>query len=197
MGLEKASKAAYSAKNAESKEDWELTANRWQQAIQLMKSLPSDDPNYDQAQKNLPEYQRNLLVAQDRSQRTVSAAGYSLVDGPGRVDAVNKVTAASAQGFLEGYMNAIVHQGKAGYEFWCSKSKGDRVSFFSPRSWNLLDSHIAASGRAGAFTVQLDSSNRGGERITTNWAVVLEREQRNAAGKIPPGNWCVSMILEK
>lgn len=194
--LEKASKASYSAENATSKEDWELTANRWQQAIELMKSLPTDDPNYKQAQENLPEYQRNFQVAHNRSLRTVSLAGYLPVDGPGRIDSVDKVVGSSAKVFLEGYMNALVHQGKTGYEFWCSKSKGERVSFFSPRSWDLLDSHIASSGRAGAFTVQLDSSNRGGEQITTNWAIVIEREQSRGA-RIPPGNWCVSMILEK
>lgn len=194
--LEKASKASYSAENATSKEDWELAANRWQQAIELIKTLPADDPNYKQAQENLPEYQRNFQVARNRSQRTVSLASYLPVDGPGRVDSVDKVVGSSAKVFLEGYMNALVHQGKTGYQFWCSKSKGERVSFYSPRSWDLLDSHIASSGRAGAFTVQLDSSNRGGEQITTNWAVVVEREQSKGA-RIPPGNWCVSMVLEK
>jgi hypothetical protein len=195
-GLEKASKASYSARNAESKEDWELTASRWQHAIELMRNLPTDDPNYDEAQKNLLAYQRSYQIARNRSQRTVSLAGYLPVDGPGRVDSVDKVVGSSAKVFLEGYMNSIVHQGRTGYEFWCSKSKGGRVSFFSARSWDLLDSHIASSRRAGAFTVQLDSSNRGGEQITTNWAVVIEREQKRGA-RIPPGNWCVSMILEK
>lgn len=197
MGLEKASKAAYSAKNAEMKEDWELTANRWQQAIEMMESLPIDHPNSTEAQANIPEYKRNLLVAQNRSQRTVSGAGYLQVDAPGKVDSVNKVVSASAKGFLEGYMNSIVNQGRTGHDFWCSKSKGSRVSFFSPRSWDLLDSHTSGSRQAAAFTVQLDSSNKGGSQITTNWAVVIEREQRNAKSKISPGNWCVSMILEK
>lgn len=197
MGLEKASRAAYSAKNAETKEDWELTANRWQQAIELMNRLPIEHPNHSEAQSKLPEYKQNLLVAQNRARRTVSAAGYLQVDAPGKVDSVNKLVSASAQGFLEGYMNSIVNQGRTGYDFWCAKSKGSRVSFFSPRSWNLLDKHVAGTGRAAAFTVQLDSSNKGGSQITTNWAIVLEREQQKANSRIPPGNWCVSMILEK
>lgn len=163
----------------------------------MMEKLPPTHPQYAQAQDNLSGYKRNLQIAQNRSQRTISAAGYLPVDGPSKVESVNKVVATSAKAFLEGYMNAVVNQGKSGYDFWCSKSEGARLSFFAPRSWDLLDSHIAGSGQAAAFTVQLDSSNRGGVQITTNWAVVLEREQSKTKGRVPPGNWCVSMVLEK
>ncbi|HEY9875107.1 MAG TPA: hypothetical protein V6D12_16855, partial [Candidatus Obscuribacterales bacterium] len=59
--------AATIAQSAESKDDWELVASRWQEAIDLMKAVPQSSKNYAVAQKKLAEYQGNLGVANKRA----------------------------------------------------------------------------------------------------------------------------------
>ncbi|MCT7973111.1 hypothetical protein NG797_13605 [Laspinema sp. D5] len=51
---------------AETPEDWIRVTQEWQQAIGLMKSVPSDSPDYSTAQQKAQEYQTNLLYAQER-----------------------------------------------------------------------------------------------------------------------------------
>ncbi len=58
-----AASAATITQSAESKDDWNLVVSRWQKAIQLMKTVPSNSKNYATAQKKLVEYQRNLAYA--------------------------------------------------------------------------------------------------------------------------------------
>lgn len=59
---------AISAKNiaqiAQTKEDWTLVVNRWQQAIDLIKAVPRSNPKYALAQKQLAEYQTGLNDAE-------------------------------------------------------------------------------------------------------------------------------------
>ncbi|MCT7982987.1 hypothetical protein NG796_06740 [Laspinema sp. A4] len=51
---------------AETQEDWMKVSQEWHQAIGLMKSVPSDSPDYSTAQQKAQEYQTNLLYAQQR-----------------------------------------------------------------------------------------------------------------------------------
>lgn len=66
--FQEAENKAISAKNiaqiAQTKEDWTLVANRWQQAIDLIKAVPKSHPKYALAQKQLAEYQTELNNAQ-------------------------------------------------------------------------------------------------------------------------------------
>jgi hypothetical protein len=62
-GLVKASDASYTAKTAETSEDWDLAASRWQNAIELMQAVPTGSANHAQAQQKLMEYQRGLSAA--------------------------------------------------------------------------------------------------------------------------------------
>ena len=64
--LDSAMGAATIAQSAESKDDWNLVASRWQSAIALLKTLPKSSSNYAKAQKKIPEYQRNLAYAQQQ-----------------------------------------------------------------------------------------------------------------------------------
>ncbi|MBW4692247.1 MAG: DUF732 domain-containing protein [Lyngbya sp. HA4199-MV5] len=65
-GLAKASDASYTAKTAETSEDWDLAVSRWHQAIELMQGVPTGTANFAQAQEKLAEYKRGLLAAQKR-----------------------------------------------------------------------------------------------------------------------------------
>jgi hypothetical protein len=66
--FQEAENKAISAKNiaqiAQTKEDWTLVANRWQQAIDLIKAVPTSNPKYALAQKQLAAYQTGLNNAE-------------------------------------------------------------------------------------------------------------------------------------
>ncbi|MEB3337521.1 MAG: hypothetical protein VKJ46_08675 [Leptolyngbyaceae bacterium] len=49
--------------SAKSRNQWQLVANQWQKAIQLMNSLPGYHPKYREAQSKILEYQRYLADA--------------------------------------------------------------------------------------------------------------------------------------
>lgn len=62
-----AQKAAISAQTAQSQNDWIAVASEWQQAVKLMRAVPSTSPNYQKAQQKAAEYQANLIVANRRA----------------------------------------------------------------------------------------------------------------------------------
>lgn len=69
LAVERASSAYTIGKSAQSRDDWRLVANRWQQAIELMKTVPSSNPRWTQVQQKLTEYQQNLAYAQRQANR--------------------------------------------------------------------------------------------------------------------------------
>lgn len=54
------------AKSAKSEPEWKAVANQWNQAIELMKSVPKSDPNYQISQQKTVEYQSNLKDVQKK-----------------------------------------------------------------------------------------------------------------------------------
>ena len=62
--VNKATSAATITQSAKSKDDWNLVASQWQEAIALMKAVPSSHPYYTVAQQKSIDYQRNLDYAQ-------------------------------------------------------------------------------------------------------------------------------------
>ncbi|MDY6806089.1 MAG: hypothetical protein SXA11_20120 [Cyanobacteriota bacterium] len=59
--------AAVKAGTAQTRAEWNEVANEWQRAIDLMKEVPQDNPNYQTAQQKVQEYQNNLNVAKQRA----------------------------------------------------------------------------------------------------------------------------------
>ena len=55
------------SKSAVSREDWSLVASRWQDAVKLLKTVPSSSRQYKTAQKKLTEYQDYLANAKLRA----------------------------------------------------------------------------------------------------------------------------------
>ncbi len=66
-GVNRAQSAVAIGQSAQSADDWNLAASRWQQASQLMQQVPSSDPNYATAQQKVKEYQQNGAAAQQRA----------------------------------------------------------------------------------------------------------------------------------
>lgn len=74
QALERAASASSMGQSAQSRDDWRLVANRWQQAIQLMQTVPATSPRRSQATQKLAEYQRNLSYAQRQASRSTAPA---------------------------------------------------------------------------------------------------------------------------
>ncbi|MFM9268059.1 hypothetical protein [Tychonema sp. BBK16] len=58
-------KAADLGRAAKTKEEWNVVANRWQEAVSLMRRVPSSSPNHEVAVTKVAEYQKYLIYAQE------------------------------------------------------------------------------------------------------------------------------------
>ncbi len=65
--LNKAEAATSISQSAQSKDDWLLVAKRWQEAIALLKTIPTTAPEQVQAKAKLTEYERNFKAATQAS----------------------------------------------------------------------------------------------------------------------------------
>lgn len=65
-GVNRASSAVAIGQSAQSQDDWTLAASRWQQALDLLQKVPTDSPDYAQAQTKITEYRNHLTSAQQR-----------------------------------------------------------------------------------------------------------------------------------
>jgi len=74
LAISRASSAVTISQSARSQDDWRLVASRWQQAIDLLASVPTSSPNRSQAQAKLSEYRRNLTYAQQQASRSTALA---------------------------------------------------------------------------------------------------------------------------
>ncbi|OKH38152.1 hypothetical protein NIES2119_11395 [[Phormidium ambiguum] IAM M-71] len=61
--IAKATRAKSIGQSAQSRDDWKLVNNQWQQVIQLLKAVPTSSPNYAKAQAKLKEYQEQIDYA--------------------------------------------------------------------------------------------------------------------------------------
>ncbi|MBF2075559.1 MAG: retroviral-like aspartic protease family protein [Synechococcales cyanobacterium C42_A2020_086] len=74
MAIERASSAYRFSQSAQSRDDWRLVASRWQQAMDLLQTVPPTHPQYRQSQQKLGEYRRNLTFAQQQANRQTAPA---------------------------------------------------------------------------------------------------------------------------
>lgn len=74
QAISRASSAFTISQSARSQDDWRLVASRWQQAIDLLASVPAASPNRSLAQTKLVEYRRNLDYAQEQASRSTALA---------------------------------------------------------------------------------------------------------------------------
>lgn len=73
QAIDRASSAFILSQSAQSQDDWQLVARRWQQAIDLMASVPASSRRHAQAQLKVAEYRRNLTYAQQQANRPTDA----------------------------------------------------------------------------------------------------------------------------
>lgn len=211
--IAKADRAARMAQNATSNDDWTLVVNLYQQTIDLLKQVPQNNANYAEAQEKLKEYQTNLASAQTKRDRPTNIVATTPRPSPQSAQPARSTSQASAamtaQEFLESiYFHRVINQGYSGGTLWCASSEILETSFFSPRSYEILN--ITEHGQGASATVRIESSNRGGQPIINNWSFYLKKEQttteRNYLQQNSPvtaqawrnsiGGWCVAMINE-
>lgn len=58
-------KAADLGRAAKTKDEWSVVANRWQEAVSLMRRVPPSSPHYELAITKVAEYQKYLIYAQE------------------------------------------------------------------------------------------------------------------------------------
>jgi outer membrane protein OmpA-like peptidoglycan-associated protein len=63
-----AQNAAVLVQNAKTAADWNKAANKWQEAIELMKEVPESSANYQIAQQRVGQYQKNLNYAEQNAE---------------------------------------------------------------------------------------------------------------------------------
>lgn len=67
--IDQADSAITISQSAQSQDDWNLVVSRWQQAVQLMKSVPANSPRHAQAKTKIAEFERNLDTARKQMSR--------------------------------------------------------------------------------------------------------------------------------
>ncbi|NET73935.1 MAG: hypothetical protein F6K62_24255, partial [Sphaerospermopsis sp. SIO1G2] len=67
LALEKADGAEKIGKSAQSPEDWELVASKFEKAIALLQDVRRDSPNFPFAQTKISEYEREIQLAIQRA----------------------------------------------------------------------------------------------------------------------------------
>ncbi|MBO1348251.1 MAG: retroviral-like aspartic protease family protein [Hormoscilla sp. GUM202] len=75
----KADSAVSIGQSAQSPDDWQLVASRWQQAIALLQAIPPDSPQRTHALTKIAEYQGHLAQAQEQAQSNHPAASAPVV----------------------------------------------------------------------------------------------------------------------
>lgn len=123
-------------------------------------------------------------------------------------EVVEEPATPPSQIFLTSYLDSITTSGSSGTMRWCSEQEILSTSFFSPRSYEIVE--FRETGESANATVRIESSNKGGMPIIQNWkfflskgATVLERDQKengNIEGANQTNadfqNWCISMVLD-
>lgn len=92
LALAKADSATNLSQYAQSKDDWDLAIGQWQQAIQLMQSIPPASPHWMKAKAKLAEFQRSLNAAKKHSasdSQPVNAGEVAIAPGENHSKTVN------------------------------------------------------------------------------------------------------------
>lgn len=94
--IDRASSAFTIGQSAQSQDDWRLVVSRWQQAIQLLTTVPSSSPHYGQVQPKLTEYRRNLTYAQQQASQSAPRPSQGVIVFNPDTPTVNSASGPSA-----------------------------------------------------------------------------------------------------
>ncbi len=169
--------AAVAAQSAQTQANWQRVVDLWGQAIAALESLPTEHPNYAQAQAKAAEYRGNRAIASDRLAKASP--------GPNSPTASNLQKAlASAQPaftFAPGSTNRTL--GRSADGLATVELAGDRATLLLPRSENGAALTMAQVVYANQF-VALAAP----EAAAQPWLLdALRAAQRSQPPSIPAG----------
>ncbi|MDX2100480.1 MAG: hypothetical protein SFW36_22110 [Leptolyngbyaceae cyanobacterium bins.59] len=81
IALDVAEGATVVSRSAQSPSDWALVASQWENAIRLMKTVPSSSPQAANARRKVTEYERELANAQRQAKLSAEATPESSIQG--------------------------------------------------------------------------------------------------------------------
>jgi predicted aspartyl protease len=97
LGIARASSAFNISQSAQSKDDWHLVAERWQQAIEFMSVVPKSSQHHAEAALKLTDYRRNLAFAEQQADRpAASGSGGVVVHNSQSRPAPSRIASSSA-----------------------------------------------------------------------------------------------------
>jgi len=96
---------------------------------------------------------------------------------------------------VQKYFNTIINDDNyAGDKYWCSSSKDLVSRFFAPTRYRIISGSAYKTG--GSYTVQLHSSNKGGQPIVARWSVYVQKEKNATRAQGLPYGYCIALISE-
>ncbi|WP_017299833.1 hypothetical protein [Nodosilinea nodulosa] len=137
--------AAVAAQTAQTKVDWQRVADLWGQAIAALERIPTDAPNYAEAQAKAQDYRGNRAIASDRQ-----AKANSTPKPPTASDLQTALAASeSAFTFTPGPANRTVGHSADGLA--TVELTGDRATLVLPRRANSTSLTMAQVVYASQF----------------------------------------------
>jgi hypothetical protein len=164
--VNKATAAADLTQTATKSEDWSNVANAWQQAIDLMKSVPQSSPNYEVAQQKANEYEANKTYAQNNAADIANVEQiYEDMLNAISTEDIGKINSLLAQGFNPNYQSrertfldqpyhVLAHAASFGTDAIVRKLIESGAKWDNIPSEVLSDALISASCQGQAFVVQ-------------------------------------------
>lgn len=117
-----------------------------------------------------------------------------------KIEAPQTEAPVSALDFLEDYLNYITTKGGtgSGTGYFCQEAEELASSLFAPTAADILDINEYPDNEgveSANAVVRIDSSNKGGTPIRTDWRFYMKKGPGLIEGL--PGGWCLVLIDEK
>ena len=177
QGTELGWQAAVAAQSAQTQADWQGVIALWEEAIAALELVPTDDPNYAQAQAKAEEYRGNRAIAGDRLTKATPAPNASAASDL-QTALANTEPAFT---FAPGPANRTV--GRSADGLATVELAGDRATLRLPRS----ETGAALTMAQVVYTNQFVAL-AAPDAAAQPWLLdALRAAQRNQAAPIPAG----------
>ncbi|PSR16273.1 hypothetical protein C8255_18710 [filamentous cyanobacterium CCP3] len=177
QGTELGWQAAVAAQTAQTQADWQRVIALWEGAIAALELVPTDDPNYAQAQAKAEEYRGNRAIAGDRLAKASPALGLAAASD------LQKALASTKPAFTFAPGSASPIRGRSTDGLATVELAGERATLLLPRGENGAALTMAQVVYANRF-VALAAP----EAAAQPWLLdALGAAQRNQSPPIPAG----------
>ena len=99
-----------------------------------------------------------------------------------------------AEAFLSAELDSAINKGSDIANAWCEEYSSLAVSFYAPTDYKILEMREHEKDDGAGATIRLNSSNKGGSPIVTDWTVFVDE---GISVSDPESKFCISFISEK